>query len=117
MQNMSRKVPADITEEQTKEVKRLTEMAFKALNSKGVVRIDFIIDNDSGKVYVNEINTIPGSFAFYLWEYEGMKYSELIDKIIEYAEEENEEKNKNNYTYNSDIINAASSALHMGTKK
>lgn len=117
MQSMSRKVPADITEEQTKEVKRLTEKAFKALNSKGVVRIDFIIDNDDGKVYANEINTIPGSFAFYLWEYEGLKYPELIDKIIEYAEEENKEKNKNNYTYNSDIIKKASSALHAGTKQ
>ena len=117
MQNMSRKVPADITEEQTKEVKRLTEDVFKALNSKGVVRVDFIIDNDDGKVYVNEINTIPGSFAFYLWEYEGMEYRELIDKIIEYAEAENAEKNKNVYTYSSDIIKAASSALHKGTKQ
>ena len=117
MQNMSRKVPADITEEQTKEVKRLTANVFKALNSKGVVRVDFIIDNDDGKVYVNEINTIPGSFAFYLWEYEGMEYRELIDKIIEYAEAENAEKNKNVYTYSSDIIKAASSALHKGTKQ
>ena len=114
---MSRKVPADITEEQTKEVKRLTADVFKALNSKGVVRVDFIIDNDDGKVYVNEINTIPGSFAFYLWEYEGMEYRELIDKIIEYAEAENAEKNKNVYTYSSDIIKAASSALHKGTKQ
>lgn len=117
MQDMSRKVPADITDAQTKDVKTLTEKVFKALNSKGVVRVDFIIDNDDGKVYVNEINTIPGSFAFYLWEYEDMKYSELIDKLIEFAEKENEEKNKNNYTYKSDIINAASSALHSGAKR
>ncbi len=104
MQNMTRKVPAEITEEQTKEVKRLTAEAFKALNSKGVVRVDFIIDNTSGKVYVNEINTIPGSFAFYLWDYEGLKYPELIDQIIKIAEAEHVEKNRNNYTYKSNII-------------
>lgn len=114
MATMSRKVPAEITPEQTAEVKRLTERAFKALNSKGVVRIDYIIDKSDGKVYVNEINTIPGSFAFYLWEYEGIKYPELIDRIITIAEEEQKEKNKNNYTYKSDIIVHASGALKTG---
>ena len=69
MSSMTRKVPADITEEQTKQIQFYTRYAFKVLNSKGVARIDFIIDNDDGKVYINEINTIPGSFAFYLWSY------------------------------------------------
>ncbi|MBQ8300081.1 MAG: D-alanine--D-alanine ligase [Clostridia bacterium] len=117
MATMSRKVPAEITPEQTAEVKELTAKAFKALNSKGVVRIDFIIDNADGKVYVNEINTIPGSFAFYLWDFEGIKYPQLIDKIIELAEEEHAEKNKNNYTYKSDIISHASGALKTGGAK
>ena len=104
MASMSRKVPADITKEQDKEIKDLTIKSFKALNSKGVVRIDFLIDNSDCKVYVNEINTIPGSFAFYLWEHDGMSYSKLIDKLIEIAEKENAEKNKNNYTYKSNIV-------------
>lgn len=104
MASMSRRVPADITKEQEDKVKELTINAFKSLNSKGVVRIDFLIDNTDEKVYINEINTIPGSFAFYLWEHDGLKYSNLLDKLIEIAEKENEEKNKNNYTYNSDIV-------------
>ena len=111
MANMSRKVPAEITPEQTETIRELTKKVFTALNSKGVVRVDFIIDNSDGKVYVNEINTIPGSFAFYLWQYEGLKYPELIDKLIEIAEAENVEKNKNVYTYKSDIINKASGGL------
>lgn len=115
MENMSRKVPANISDEQTSKVKEYTLKAFKVLNSKGVVRIDFIIDNSDGSVYVNEINTIPGSFAFYLWDYEGLSYTKLIDKLIEIAEKENEEKNKNNYTYSSDIIKNVSGAL-KGTK-
>ena len=117
MANMTRNVPADIKPEQTAEIKELTAKAFKALNSKGVVRIDYIIDNEDGKVYVNEINTIPGSFAFYLWEYEGIKYPALIDKLVEIAEEEHAEKNKNNYTYDSDIIKKASGALTNGIQK
>lgn len=104
MASMSRKVPAGISEEKQKEVKDLTIKAFKALHSKGVVRIDFLVDNKEEKVYVNEINTIPGSFAFYLWDYDGLKYTDLIDKLIEIAEKENEEKRKNNYTYDSDIV-------------
>ena len=104
MASMSRKVPAGISEEKQKEVKELTIKAFKALHSKGVVRIDFLVDNKDEKVYINEINTIPGSFAFYLWDYDGLKYKDLIDKLIQIAEKENEEKRKNNYTYNSDIV-------------
>lgn len=117
MASMTRKVPADITKNQTAEIKEYTRKAFKALNSKGVVRIDYIIDNTDGKVYLNEINTIPGSFAFYLWEYDGMKYSELIDKLIEIAEIENVEKNKNTYTFQSDIINKVSGSLKTGLQK
>lgn len=105
MSNMQRKVPAEISDKQTSEVKEYTKEVFKALNSKGVSRIDFIIDNDDGKVYVNEINTIPGSFAFYLWNYnDEMTYSQLIDEIIKIAIEEHEEKSKNIFTYKSPII-------------
>ena len=104
MESMDRRIPANIPEEQTKEVQELTQKAFQCLNSKGVVRIDFIIDKDDNKIYINEINTIPGSFSFYLWKHNGLEYSELIDKLVEIAEKTNEEKNKNNYTYQSDII-------------
>ena len=102
---MTRKVPADISDAQTREIREYTKEVFKALNSKGVSRIDFIVDNDEGKVYVNEINTIPGSFAFYLWNYNSeLPYSKLIDEIIRIAEEEYEEKKKNTYTYKSQLI-------------
>jgi D-alanine-D-alanine ligase len=104
MESMDRKIPANLPEEQTKEIEEISKNVFKALNSKGVVRIDFIIDKSTNKVYVNEINTIPGSFAFYLWTPKGMEYSELIDKLVEIALEANAEKNKNNYSFKSDII-------------
>ncbi len=104
MASMDRRIPADISNEKTQEIQDLTKKAFKALNSRGVSRIDFIIDKDTDKAYINEINTIPGSFAFYLWQHSNISYSELIDKLVVIAEKANEEKNKNNYTYKSDII-------------
>lgn len=105
MSSMTTKVPAEITKEQTIQVKEYTKKAFVALNSKGVSRVDFIIDNSDGKVYVNEINTIPGSFSFYLWNYnDEMSYPKLIDEIIRIAEEEHTEKLKNTYTYKSAIF-------------
>ena len=104
MESMDRRIPAQISEEKTDEIKEYTKRAFKALNSKGVVRIDYIIDKETDKVYLNEINTIPGSFSFYLWSKEGIEYPELIDKLVEIAERANLDKNKNNYTFNSNII-------------
>lgn len=104
MENMDRRIPAQIPEEQTKLIKEYTKKAFKALNSKGVVRIDYIIDEEENKVYINEINTIPGSFSFYLWKHDGIEYSTLIDKIVAIAEKAHEDKIKNNYTFNSNII-------------
>ncbi len=104
MESMDRRIPAQISEEQTKEIQEYTIKAFKALNSKGVVRIDYIIDKDTNKVYLNEINTIPGSFSFYLWSHDGLQYPELIDRLVEIAEKAHEDKNKNNYTFSSNII-------------
>jgi D-alanine-D-alanine ligase len=101
---MDRRIPAQIPEEQTKLIKEYTIEAFKALNSKGVVRVDYIIDGEDNKVYINEINTIPGSMAFYLWKHEGLSYPQLIDRLVDIAEKSNEDKNKNNYTFDSNII-------------
>ena len=56
------------------------------MDCKGVVRIDYMFDRNSGGIYITEINTIPGSLAYYLWEYDGVDYRELIDRMIACAE-------------------------------
>lgn len=104
MESMDRRIPANIPQKQTEEIQRMTAEAFKCLSSKGVARVDFILDKDNENIYINEINTIPGSFSFYLWKHNGIEYPELIDKLVEIAEKANEEKNQNNYTYQSNII-------------
>lgn len=73
------KIPADLPDDKSEEIRKLACDVFKAINASGVVRIDFMIDCDTDKVYANEINTIPGSLAFYLWEATGLKYTDMID--------------------------------------
>ena len=85
MASLARKVPADLDEEKSNEIRKLACDIFKTLGCCGVVRIDFIIDTETNKVYANEINTIPGSLAFYLWEATGVKYNALLDEMISLA--------------------------------
>ncbi len=83
---------------------------FKTLDCKGVVRMDFLYDTKNEKLYANEINTIPGSFAFYLWEPLGISYAELIDRLIGFAEKAHHEKARSNYAFESDILKKPGSA-------
>lgn len=78
----NRVVPAKIEDSLKKEVEDIAVRAFKSLKSSGVVRIDFLVDTKKNKVYVNEVNNIPGSLSFYLWEPIGKDYSELLDDMI-----------------------------------
>lgn len=85
MASLARKIPADITPERREEIRSLAVKAFKCLGCNGVSRIDFMIDEDTDTVYLNEINTIPGSLSFYLWEPIGVPYTKLLDRMIELA--------------------------------
>ncbi|MGI6150683.1 MAG: D-alanine--D-alanine ligase family protein [Christensenellales bacterium] len=104
MASLNRMIPAPISDELTNKVQDLSVKIFKTLDCKGVVRIDFLYDTKNDKLYANEINTIPGSFAFYLWEPLGIPYSELIDRLIAYAEVAHREKARSSYAFESDIL-------------
>jgi D-alanine-D-alanine ligase len=82
MASAKRIIPARISEKLEKEVGDIAIKAFKSLNSAGVVRIDFLIDSKNEKVYANEINSIPGSLSFYLWDKTDKDYQELLDDIL-----------------------------------
>ncbi len=85
MASLKRKIPAEISAEMAAEIRGYAKDAFYCLNGTGVWRLDFMIDMDTQKVYLNEVNTIPGSLSFYLWEPIGVPYSELLDRLIEIA--------------------------------
>ena len=105
MQNLDRIIPANITKTQKKLIENLAKKIFIATNSKGVVRIDFMIDTKTQKVYANEINTIPGSFAFYLWEKCGITFDKLADRLIEIASNRNKEQEKLISNFDSSVLN------------
>ena len=104
MQSLQRRIPAPIKPEQMKMVLQLTEDVFRALDMKGVCRIDYIIDQADDKVYVGEINCIPGSLAFYLWEPKGLSFTQLVDKMVEYALRAHTDKNQSTFTFDSSIL-------------
>lgn len=83
MSGAKRLIPAPISPELREKIRGYAVSAFRALGCEGVARIDFLLDGD--EVFVNEINTIPGSLAFYLFEPAGMKYPELLDELIRLA--------------------------------
>lgn len=104
MASLQRKVPAELDEKMTNEIKDLAVKTFKVIGCSGVSRIDFIIDKDENKAYVNEINTIPGSLSFYLWEPTGLKYKDLLDKLIEIALREKRREEKLEFTFDENIF-------------
>ncbi len=104
MASLKRKIPADISKETREEIRSVAVKAFKCLGCSGVSRIDFMIDSDENKVYLNEINTIPGSLAFYLWESVGVKYPRLLDKMVSLALKRERELKNLNFTFKSNIL-------------
>ena len=108
MASLHRVLPAPIEDELRDKIQEMSKTIFRMLDCKGVVRIDYMFDRESGNLYITEINTIPGSLAFYLWENAGVSYSRMIDKMIECAEKAHEDKNRANYAYTSDILKGVS---------
>lgn len=104
MASTSRKVPADLKKTQKEKIEKYALQAYKALNSNGTVRIDFIIDGDTNDVYINEINTIPGSLAFYLWEASGISFKKECDLMIQNALKMYKEKEKKTYSFDTNIL-------------
>jgi len=102
---LSRIIPAPISEKNTRKIQAMSKLIFKELNAWGMARIDFLYQKPTGQVYPNEINTIPGSLAFYLWQASGLKPPQLVDKMIELALERKKELKKINYFFKSEILN------------
>ncbi len=105
MASVSRKIPAELSPEKRKEVQELAVKSFQKLGCNGVARIDFMIDEENGKLYFNEINTIPGSLAFYLWEPVGISYPELLDRMIRLALKRVREEESITFSFDTNILN------------
>ena len=106
MASTVRKVPAQLTKIQKKTIEETAAKAFRVLNSYGCVRIDFMIDRKTGKVYCNEINTIPGSLAFYLWKEVGVDFTSECDQLIQNALYRYARRSKKTYSFDTNILDS-----------
>ncbi len=116
MTSLKRKLPADLPEDMANTVKEYACRSFKAIGGHGVARIDFLMNNESKEVFVNEINTIPGSLSFYLWEAGGVKYPELLDRLISLAFKRQRERENLRFEIETNILAQCGSLGAKGSK-
>jgi len=105
---LSRLIPAPISEELTKKIQETAKKAFWAIDAAGIARVDFMVRPDTEDFWITEINTLPGSLSFYLWEKSGLSFSNLLDKLIELGFERYKEKQELTFSYDSDLITKTS---------
>jgi len=98
------KLPAEIDADVKNTIQKLAIKTFQVLGCSGVIRIDFMIDQDTNSIYVNEVNTIPGSLSFHLWKATNLNYTELLDKLIDLSLKRNREEKNITYSFDSNIL-------------
>jgi len=116
MASLKRMIPAPITEEQRDYIRRTAVDAFKALGCTGVARIDFLLDSSTGEIFFNEINTIPGSLSFYLWEPMGVKYTALLDRLVSLALKRERLNRSLTFSFESSVLSNADFSGAKGAK-
>ena len=103
MAGQQRIIPAPVGKEITDKIQDFAVQTFKAVGAGGVARIDFLIDKDE-QVYINELNNIPGSLSFYLWEHMGKSFTELIDRLVERAFEVHKIRNRTIFAFEANLL-------------
>lgn len=116
MKGQDRMLPAPLGDEMTANMKQTAIETFKAIRGRGTARIDFLANPDTGEYWVNEINTMPGSLAFYLWEPEGLSASDVCDELIMLAREAHANKLQTTFDYQSGLLELAATRGSKGGK-
>lgn len=116
MASTARLVPAPLSEADTETIRNYALKTFRALGSSGVCRIDFMMDAETRHIYVNEINTIPGSLAFYLWQEMGVSFTELMDRLVRLALDRERRREKMTFSYETNLLSSYSENGLKGAK-
>ena len=111
MASANRKIPAELDEKIKKEIEEIAVKAFKALGSSGNARIDFLIDEKDNKVYINEINSIPGSLAFYLWDAKNINFSQVLDDMINIGIKDYKKRTSKTHSFETNILKGFSNGI------
>ena len=117
MRSLARVVPADLPEDTTKRIQALAIEAFRAIGACGCSRIDFLMDNATGELFANEINTIPGSLAFYLWEKTDLPFPALMDELVRLALKRQRQKGLLHTSFETNLLQNAQLGGAKGGKK
>ncbi|MCM1021970.1 MAG: D-alanine--D-alanine ligase [Muribaculum sp.] len=104
MQSAQKRIPAELPDDVTKRIQFLAGETFRVLSCHGVSRVDVIVDRSNGEIYVNEINTIPGSLSFYLWEATGLSFSNLMDTLVKLALKRKRKQSLKTVSYGQNIF-------------
>ncbi|MCH5220947.1 MAG: D-alanine--D-alanine ligase [Muribaculaceae bacterium] len=104
MHAAQKRIPADLPADETARIQHLAGETFRVLSCHGVSRVDMMIDAKSRNIYVNEINTIPGSLSFYLWEAAGIKFSELMERLVRLALKRKRDQGSKTVSYDANIF-------------
>ena len=115
MASANRRIPAEIDKGMREEIEDIAIKAFKALGSSGNARIDFMIDEKAKKVYVNELNSIPGSLAFYLWDAKNTNFSQVLDDMINIGIKDYKKRTSKTHSFETNILKGFTNGL-KGTK-
>lgn len=106
MASLGRVVPAPIPDELTRLVQRLAITVFNGIGASGVARVDFLYDRAASRLYFNEINTIPGSLAFYLWEATGVPFDQLVSRLVDTALRRSRRRQETVFTFEANLLRA-----------
>lgn len=104
MSNSDFRIPAKISDEMTEKIYKISKQVFRALNLKGVCRIDFLVNKKTGDIYVNEPNTIPGSLSFYMFKPKGKEYVSLTDELITMAIKDYKNRKRKTSNFESNVL-------------
>lgn len=104
MQASDKRIPADLPVEMSERIQKMAGETFRVLSCHGVSRVDVMVDEKDNSIYVNEINTIPGSLSFYLWEASGISFSQLMDKLVQLALKRKRAIDRKTFTYDQNIF-------------
>lgn len=116
MASLSRAIPAHISDEMRETIRSMAVKAFQCMGCNGVARIDFLIDKSNGKVYLNEINTIPGSLSFYLWKPVGVSYPQLLERMIQLALKRQRENDRLTFSFDTNVLAGVKLGGSKGSK-
>lgn len=104
MASAGRLIPAPVSEAVSEAIRTMAAGIFQALGCSGVVRLDFLMNSETGSVYFNEINTQPGSFSFYLWRHHGIGFPALIERLLHHALHAHRQKNGRVRSYETNLL-------------